>query len=78
MKYMSMPKLDLHAVNNPIVKLAIEAMNGRKLSKTDVELFKHPKVKYATSQLLFEWLVSECKKLWQENRASHFKRMYGY
>jgi hypothetical protein len=75
---MSMPKLDLHAVNNPIVKLAIEAMNGRKLSKTDVELFKHPEVKYATSQLLFEWLVSECKTLWQENRASHFKRMYGY
>jgi hypothetical protein len=75
---MSMPKLDLHVVNNPIVKSAIEAMNGRKLSKTDVELFKHPEVKYATSQLLFECLVSECKMLWQENRASRFKRMYGY
>jgi hypothetical protein len=54
-----MPKLDLHAVNNPIVKLVIEAMNGRKLSKTDLELFKHPEVKYATSQLFLNgWLVN--------------------
>jgi hypothetical protein len=52
--------------------------NGKKMTKDDVELFKHPAVKYTTSELLLFWLEQEAKTLWQENRESRFKRLYGY
>jgi hypothetical protein len=40
--------------------------NGKKMTKAGVELFKHPAVKYTTSELLLFWLEQEAKTLWQE------------
>jgi hypothetical protein len=37
---MSAPPLDLHAIDNPIIKSAIEAMNGRNKNQW-YELFSH-------------------------------------
>jgi hypothetical protein len=55
-----------------------ERTNGRKMTKADIDLFRHPKVKYATSELLLAWLEQETRTLWRENRESKFKRMCGY
>jgi hypothetical protein len=52
--------------------------NSRKMTKADVDLFKHPAVRYTTSELLLYWLEQEAKTLWQENCESRLKRMYGY
>jgi hypothetical protein len=55
-----------------------ERNNGRKMSKADIELFKHPAVKHTTSELLFYWLEEKAKTLRQEHRESRFRRMFGY
>ena len=37
--------------------------------------FKNPEVKAATSLLLFDWIVSDCKKHRGESRTFKFKKM---
>jgi hypothetical protein len=40
--------------------------------------FKNPEVKAVTSLLLFDWIVSDCKRHRVESRTSKFIKMQGY
>lgn len=49
--------------------------NCRKIKNANT--FKNTEVRAATSLLLFDWLVSECKTHWEESRTFEFKKDAG-
>jgi hypothetical protein len=47
---------------------------GQTAGNKECKCFQNSEVRAATSLLLFDWIVSECKTHWEESRTFELKR----